>query len=659
MIQNFKSEKELTDWVDDRMRETQTTRQAWAQYANKCRAYFNGTHWLKSGTGPDGLMRLYYNEMNTWLGEYDANEPMRVTINQITKHVLQSAASTNWTEMEVTAAQSHGSPSPDDVVNADLIEAVANVAIDQCRLRAAAETANFERCVDAMHGVGVRLQSCDLNGQRDYDLRAFDFDGYQLCLDPTLKDHDLRAHPYVIYTEVLTLHAAERDFGPEIMAKIDKDKLQTVAQLLPVELAFHGLSGGRMYSHLSQVSSQKAVRAHWVFLRGPGKRFDRLYYVIDGIGPAGRSVVNFGNPANPYGGCGMPLAIKVGFRRPGEIFPISDVGMMIDEQDRLNAIASLFFQQMWDYTTNYVYLIDKGWFGDSRADTSKIQEMTRGTHWIGNTNGQTRFQPPQLVSRPAPSQGLEMSMERARSEVRRANFQSDLHDGQTKTHVADRTNQLAVELVEMPIDDRRDADVMAVAALIEVAAGTLLRAAQSGGVTLLLALKEAGLNQTLIGRALSLNPDRLPAKLVINRESVRRRSRGQQKRDLIEAVQYGAHLDPTIRQALSELDYPLMQDDKAIERWANEAVARLITGDMWDAIPFGSSRETVFSALRRGMMSDAAKNPQVMAALQEAFQMQMEIEGMLAPPEEGASPQQQGPVEMTLEDMLGGIDVPV
>ena len=189
--------------------------------------------------------------------------------------------------------------------------------------------------------------------------------------------------------------------------------------------------------------------------------------------------------------------------------------------------------------------------------------------------------------------------------------------------------------------------------------GTLLRAAQSGGVTLLLALKEAGLNQTLIGRALSLNPDRLPAKLVINRESVRRRSRGQQKRDLIEAVQYGAHLDPTIRQALSELDYPLMQDDKAIERWANEAVARLITGDMWDAIPFGSSRETVFSALRRGMMSDAAKNPQVMAALQEAFQMQMEIEGMLAPPEEGASPQQQGPVEMTLEDMLGGIDVPV
>lgn len=658
MIQRFKTEKELTDWVDDRMRETQTTRQSWAQYANKCRAYYNGIHWLKAGTGPDGLMRLYYTEMTTWMGEYEANEPMRVTVNQITKHVLQSAASTNWTEMEVTSATPHGSPSPDHVVDADILETVANVAIDQARLRAAAESANFERCVDAMHGVGVRLQTFDLNGQRDYDLRAFDFDGYQLCLDPTVKDHDLRSHPYVIFTEVLTLHAAERDFGPDVMAKIDKDKLQTVAQLLPVELAFHGLSGGRMYSHLSQVSSQKAVRVHWIFLRGPGKRFDRLYYVIDGIGPAGKSVANFDNPTNPYGGCGMPLAVKVGFRRPGEIFPISDVGMMIDEQDRLNAIASLFFQQMWDYTTGYVFAIDKGWFGDSRADEAKIREMTRGSHWIGSTNGQTRFQAPQMISRPAPSQGLEMSMERARGEVRRANFQSDLHDGQTKTHVADRTNQLAVELVEMPIDDRRDADVAVMSALIEVAAGTLLRAAQTGGVTLLLALKDAGLNQTQIGRALSMSPDRLAAKLVINRESVRRRSRGQQKRDLIEAVQYGAHLDPTIRQALSELDYPLMQDDKGIERWANEAVARLITGDMWDAIPFGASRETVFSALRRGMMSDAAQDPKVFAALREAFQMQMEVEGMLMPPEEAPAEPEAAPAEMTLDEMLGGIQVP-
>lgn len=654
MIQNFESEQALIQWVEQRLRETQSTRQDRAVYANRCRAYYNGNHWISRGTGPESFNRLYYTNQGSWHETYESNEPMKVTINQITNAVLASAAKTNWMSMEVHSLPGFTSSSPDSVVDADILETIANIAVDMSGLKDAAEIAGFERCIDAMHGVGIRIERSGVSGP-DVCLQAFDFDGYQLALDPLVKTHDLSRHPYVIYTEVLTLHAAKREF-PEAMANIDEKKLQTVAQIMPTEIAFYGLSGGRLYTHLHEVADQPALRRHWVILRGPYKRFDRIYHVIDGMGDAGKTVINFDNPANPYGGCGMPLMIKSGFRRPSEVFSISDVGMMIDEQDRLNAMATLFYQQVWDYTTRYVTVIDKGAFGTKRIGENEIIEMLRSPYWFMHTTGSQRFMPPTMMGRPAPDQGLQISMEGQKSAIRSSAFQSDLHAGQVKTHVADRTNQMSLELVEAPIDDRRDEDVRMMNTLVEVAAGTLIRAARVGAPSVLQALQDAGMNETQIGRVVgSIDPVRLPARLQINRESVRRRSRGQQKRDMIEMAQYGAHKDPVLRRALAQIDYPFMDEDKSVERWADQAVANLIAGDMWDAIPFGSSAEVVFAALRRGMMSDAAKDPAVMDRLREAFASQMEVEGMMQPQE--PQPAQAAPAEATLDDVFGPVQV--
>lgn len=626
MIQ-FGSERELFDWIDERMRETQSTRNDRAHYANRNRARYNGFQWLARGTGMDSALKTYYGIDQDWSQVYQSNEPMKTTVNRTTAMVQQSASSTNWTGMEVITQESPVSVGSSRYVEQDLYESLANITADSCRLQQACQRANLERCIDAMHGVGIKIQKSDANGTTDYNLRSFDFDGYQLSIDPTNKSLDLRDHEYVMLSEVLTYDAAKRDYG-DLIDKIKKDDLKTLAQLLPNEVAHMALSGGTMYTHLQQATGMKALRIVTLWVKGPGRRFDRMYTVADGVSKENKVALNFEDPTNPYGACGMPLQCFYGYMRPGEVFGISDVGMMADDQDRMNLAATLYWQQVYDFTTNVVYAIDKGWFGQSRVDDHAIIEKVRQGYLIGQTNGVARFNPPQMLSRPAPSQQLLGDMQAHESGMRKVIMQTPLHGGEAKTHIADSTHQLTVELAEGPIEDRRETDIRSVSALIEVATATMLSMVIAQAPTAIAALDEAGMNQTEIGELMGLNPLRPPAKLVVARESVRRRSKGQMKRDLIALAQVGAHQDPLLRGALAALDFPIVETDKATERWANRAVRRVIAGEPYNAVPLGAMSETALQAVRRGMQSDEARNPDVYARLLQAYQLQMQMDMM-------------------------------
>lgn len=653
----FANEKELFDFLDDRMRETQTTRQERAHYANRMRARYNGIQWLQRGSGMAQSMSNYFRDRTDWNEVYRTSDVMKTTVNRTTMMVQQSAAATNFTGMEVVAGGPLTSVSSDRFVQRDLYESLANIVTDWTRMKPACNRANLERCIDAMHGIGVKIQSYTMDdGQQDACLKAFEFDGYQLSLDPMNRSLDLREHEWVMFSEVMTWHAAQREYG-DLVKGIDERELKTVAQLMPNEVAHMALSANTMYTHLQQATNLKALRIVTLWIKGYGRRFDRMYLVADGIGKAGKVAMNFANPANPFGGCGMPLQCFYGYMRPGEVFGISDVGMLSDDQDKLNLAATLYWQQVHDFTTNVIYAVDKGWFGNSRIDATEIDKMIRQGLLVGSSNGLAKFQPPMMLNRPSPSGTLVQDMQAHENAMRRVVMQTDLHGGSPKTHIADATHQLSVELSEAPIDDRRESDLQAVSAVIEVATATMVQMVTAQVPSAIAALEEAGMEPSQIGMLMEIDPIRPPASLVVTRESVRRRSKGQMKRDLISLAQVGAHSDPLLRASLAALDFPVIESDKSTERWANRMVQLVIRGEQYQPVPMGMMSEVVLEAFRRGMKSDAALDPEVYARLLQAYQAQLvmdETQGMASagqPPAAEPPPEQVGLDAMM--DMLG------
>lgn len=668
MADGFKNADELIAWRDRWKRATQHTRALRATYAAKGRAYYSGIQWIQTGTGPAGFMQAYSDaDGRSWTDAYMSNEPMRTTLNKITASIVQAASGTNWNAIEVTATPRAASEDPSHLVTSDIVETMANVAVEMTGLVRHAQKANFERYLDGMHGLGVRLVRRDLPGpdgqaRPDYDLEAFDFDGYMLTLDPTATSRDLRDHPFVMLTEVVTYEAARRRYGDEALKGVDPKKLPTLGSLRPTELHFYGITKGALFTPIAECAHEPAMIVDEIFMKSGRRRFDRYYVVADFKGENGKRVLRE-DGANPYGGCGLPLGQFYGDRRPGELFAISGVGAMIDSQDKLNAYESLAFQQLWDYTTRHVTYIDEAWFGRKKASPEEIIQAIESGYVFGNSGGSSRFQPPAMVARPTPYQGLGMESERYAGHVREAARLTPMHAGQVKTHVADSSHQTALELVEMPEDDRREADVATMQALLEVAVGTMIRAVKQRGPTVVQALVDAGVNDVQLARILEINDERLDGvTLTINPEAVRRRSRGQAKRDLETLMQYGVQDNPMIRQALSALDYPVYEKDKQAERWAHQAVAAVLRGQPYEPVPLGEMVVVAEDAIRSGLMSDAARrNPEVRQALIDAWEAQKEAElafaGVPLDDQMAAGPQDVGPEMSPMDQIFGAVSI--
>lgn len=670
MIPDFKAPQELIDWLTRWRSSTRHTRARRAWYRAKGSAYFCGIQHLQSGNMLSSFAAEYTAPNGqAWTDVYQGNEPMKTTLNKITTTIVQAAAGSSFNALDLSAVPRAGDEDPMKLVLSDIIETAANVAADMMRLIPALEQANFERYIDAMHGVGFRLLRADIPGPDgqsvpDYRMESFDFDGHMLTLDPTCRSRDLRDHPFVILTDAMTFEAAKRRYGPEAFEGVNPDKLPRLGKLRPTELHFHGVTKGTMYTDIAECAHEPGVLVHEIYAKTYGYRFDRYYVVADDLGDStknemGKRVIR-GDGQNPYGGCGLPMGVLCGDRRPGEIFPISAVAQLTDTQDKINVVETLYLQQLWDYTTKHVTYIDEGWFGRNKADRADIMAMIQSGYVFGNGAG--RFQPPALVDRPPPHQGLAMDADRYTGHLREAGRLTPMHVGQVKTHVADSTHQTALELVERPDDERRAEDVRVIEAIMEVAAGTVIMAVQARAPSVIQALSDAGVKDAQLARMLTMDPVGLHGvKMSINPEATRRRSRGQAKRDFLALIQYGAHENPVVRQAMAALDSPVFDTDKQVERWANQQASNVLNGLPYEAVPMQEMVAVAFTALRKAMMSDAARRrPEIMQALKDAWNEQMAIEmefsgvpldpGMQEepPPEEGGA---------TMDQLFGSVAI--
>jgi hypothetical protein len=615
MMLTFKSDKEVHEFVMSARRDAEGERSETLAYVSKCRCYMLGLQWIGHHSGPAGGG---YSRLVRWATDWVGRSgQIRATINRTTRHTIQVAAATNPARLDVDGLTTDRATGAGDAETADIVESVANVAIDRCGMLAAARAANFERTVAADHGIGLAMEQTrmvvDVNGRETpvigSAVRAFDFDATRLTLDPHNQSRNLRDHEFVIYSDVLTVHRMRRMFGDAVMARIDEKALKTVGQLMPLEMEFNTLSGGQLYGQYKQHSRTKGAVVHFLHARGGGPdRFGLMYVVIE---TGGKPLVpGFEDPQSPFGGDGLPYAVIRGHRRPTMRRSISDVGMQLDDQDKLNMIASLYVQQVAAYTGQGKWLADRSHFRRLGEDQAIIKDIQR-KNVILYDGASPNSKPPQYVGMPEPSQALEFTMDRMEGGMREQAFRSEVHQGRLKTHQTNRNVQLSVELSELPLDDRITDDVMEYERLISVLGGTAVRSAQQRDPTLLKRLADSGFGPEEFQRLAVIDSSDMPVALRLRQQGLRYRSRSSREQQLYDMAGAGILDGKSVRRVMAgELDMPVSEVDKQVIRFCRQVAERVMYGMEFVPLPLGDRTDIMLEELTRAMTSKAAQQVQ-------------------------------------------------
>ena len=604
-------------------------------YAAQCRAMFNGHQWIERLGVSDGSK--FVNRIDE---QYQRNGGGSVwtTVNQITEHIVRTRALTNPSRLEITGSSAASGADPERKAWGDILKAAANAGIRHSRILNAASRASFERQIAGIHGLGFRMIR---NGNGGFGLEPFHFDGHQLSLDPENGSMDLMDHKNIVYTEPVTWDHAVSMFGEDVFAQagITKDSLPTMGQIMPVEVEFHRLSGGRMYHHYAQHSKAPALVLSWAYHKDSSDRFDRLYVMADtsqrsgatnvlraGNGPTRRRVLlNPENPENPYGGSGLNIGQLHAWPRTGSRYPVSDVGLMIDHQRKVNIAATIHFQGLWNFI-NALLVVDQSMLsGSSNMTPDDIwDQVEQGMLMLDRSGGRGGVQP-YYTQTPQPSPVAANDMDYFANKVRGASMQSPTHVGETKTHVSAEAVRESSELSQLPLDDRQNSDIAVYENILGCMASTIVGLADAGDESMIGLLRDEGLSDQQLSGLRSVPKDRMPVRLKLARDGVVRRSRSRRFQELQYLQSTGSVSPEMIRMLMSELDMPVSDADKESEQYAVEAVARVVRGEEIDNVPMRQMFPYFEREIVSAMMSHNA-DPEIVERLMQALDDQLDME---------------------------------
>lgn len=658
-MKSFGSAKEVDDFIKQALRDAESERSELCRYQSISRAYYLGSQWVSQRRGG---YRAIENRVDRAFPNWNAEQgPIRAVVNRTTRNIIGVAAATHPAKIEVDAAASSYSIDSDLRNAAYACESLVNAVVDDSGLLTAARMANFERTVGGLHGIGLRIETLPNN---DRTIKAFSFDATRLVLDPGVESCDLLDHEYVIYTEVVTIHKMKRMFGEDWVAQnLKEDKMSTVGQLMPTEMQFARVSGGELYRKYANQSSTKAATVSWMYCKDEFGRFGRMYVSVDDL--SGKPLIyNEDEPVSPFGGNGLPFILLRGHLRPGTRLPVSDVGMMRGDQDRLNLLATLFLQQAYHYTAGKQWVVDKRAFGRSKSDEDAIsRELDKRVIF---TDGSSSATPPQLITPPEPSANMDNMMRLASDDVRQQGFRSEASEGKLKSHVTERNWQATQELANLPLDDRIDEDVRQYERICSVMLGTSLMFLKERSPHTARLAVNTGLTDIELFMLDSVNPLELPVDIRLRQQAVRRPSRSQRRQDIIDGVSLGSIPAEEMRFILAEeLDMPLSEGDKRAARWAAITAVQVRDGEDFQPQQLGRYNAYIVRAMQHLLMEpktdriegararlDAAITAQEEFDLMRAADRQQVLSGGAGAPAGEAPPDPMA--TMSIEQMLMG-----
>lgn len=624
----------IMDEIDARRREDDPGRRQHEFYTTYCRSMYLGHQWITQENGAAGYNR-FVNKAETF--NSDKDQPMLTIINRITGNTLRTAAATRPQKLDIAKSEPIGAPTVEGQANASILKMAAGSAIVMSHLLSNIQRSSFERHINGLHGFGFRYVKY---GDSDVGIEGFDFEGHRLTLDPMNHSTYLMDHNYVIYTQSMTFDQAVRIYGQEVFdeAGIKKEHLPTMATLCPVECGMHRVSGGNIYANYAQQANTPSLMMTWAFYRDTPMRFNKLHVMADtgagrlasmgGGGNRMRVLLSDPSGPNPYAGNGMPLGLNAGWDRSGSRFPISDVGLMVDDQIKTNVCASLWVQGMWD-RTNATLVVDKTSLGNNMMDADDIWDQIREGLLTVQRGGDKNALPPQWLTTPPADPSAADGFRYFETATRDAGFQTDINQGITKSHVPSSTTQLAVDRSELPLDDRQNRDIEAYEAVIETAAMCMIGLGAAGSKTAVQMLRNAGMTDDQMSRLSQIDLELSPCRLRIAREHIVRRSRSRRAAELQYAMSSQAITPQMYRDAMADMDMPIIQDDKSAVQHIDEKVLRIVLGEPSELFPLEEYFPAFRKAIRAAQM-EHSDDPEIIQRLNDALDNQTEFEQVMA-----------------------------
>lgn len=628
----FRTEEDLYKWLDIAYRDAQTWRAQVRTKADLNRLLVLGCQW---STAPNSVPLQFKSALAGYQTTREIPGPIRAVVNRMAPNVIRVAAALQPESLSVDALPPVGSSGAGSAEMAHGVAYAANAATECGWLVEEARNASFERVIAGLHGLGWRIaMTPDATSRR---LEAFDFDASDLILDPNRKDRDLRRHDFVGLSSILTLEHAKRLYGEKAVGPMDNEKAPTIASVAPAQVTYGLASGGLLYPRLAAAADRKCVVTLSLFFKGRDGRFDRMYLCLVQPGTGQRVCINFQNPDNPFGGCGMPLGLLRGHRRPGgALLAISDADMMRDDQTKLNIVASVIQRQLRESAQRVTRLIPAQVFKD--ADPGRVRtQLESGVVVMDGRADRDTYSGIQQLVHPGPDYNLWTLLKDMEDQVRTQASISDFRVGRLKSHVTNEQAAAASASADLPHDQMLGEDIKVVyEPLIQVGAGTVLRMLNdvTPDIGIVRTMLQMGASERTIGTlAEDADPYAPPARLTIPRDSLSPRSKERRRAEAAEMAAAQQMSAPEYRYLLAEpLGMPATPTDRLLIRRARTVADRVLRGAAFQPEPLGPvGMEFMVIALREALVSDEAERVEGGAdRLRQAIAMQEAAMGMAA-----------------------------
>lgn len=624
----FKDEKDTLDFLNERRQASSATRRHVANTNAICNCYVQGLQWISRSVFRDLGVHGTERRLTDWNPD---STSMRATVNRITKHVVKAAAATFVSKIEVEVTPPDSDTGLDSSFAAQTIENLCANVIRSAGMVAQARDAQFYRCVTGAHGLGMYIQEGTraVDGQEvpDKQVRCFSFDPIRLMLDPANTSRRLSDHDEVVYEDAWPIQKIRRVFGDKIAAWLEEQSLSTIGQLMNFEIQMNALSGGQLYSDYARHSNTKGAMVSQIHCRGPSGRHD-LMYVCVRPSKEGIKCVNIDDPRSPFGGCGLPLFLLHGHRRPMSPWSVGDVSMMKDDQDFLNSLRTMYMR-MLQTNGGQFWTVDKRHFPDKTTDQeirSKFSNRINNVV-VMQSRAERGVPDPKLHVYPPPPQFLMEDYRAGESDMREQVALSALNYGQVKTHVADETNRRALEESGQVLNIRVKEDAETYTECCGVLVGTELMLMREENPGTLVRLADDGFGPEEFEALLQTDPYSVARLVTVRDSSARQRSLESKTMALNNAAALKQITPTEYRRELAALDIPLTSDDATINAELTKRVDQLLNGKPWRPLPLRAANEICLSLLERALFDPRAKNnPQVEQAVIEATVAQMQAQ---------------------------------
>ena len=322
---------------------------------------------------------------------------------------------------------------------------------------------------------------------------------------------------------------------------------------------------------------------------------------------------NWDNPASPFGGNGLPLALYHGHRRVDGPMGVGEAEQLKDDQDGLNIGNTWMFRQGLA-SAGWKILADRRSLGsesDPESFENEWNNMVGGVTWWNSSQADNNVQKPEVLKLPPPDAFLVNMIRMYEADMIPQIHRSEIDYGRIKTHQADASIQTASESSAQVLGARVVEDLATDAKLLRVLGGTIIKQVQSMSPGTLKRLQDHDFSEEDLAALFEADPSSLRVTIRIPEGSVRYTSPNQKRAQLLEALVNKGIAPLSYRAALAKLDSALTDDDKFFERAAELSALRVLRGEEWVPLPLGEYSEWLLQAFRRALWArladDAAK----------------------------------------------------